>query len=326
MSLKAARAARLEKAFEVAAGKSPAQMKRLARAGLTANPTLRQFGERYYTEQVLRRWKDPSQIRRYLDNELYPNLGGRQLKEITALDVQTLVYRKRDNGHVAAAVQLRSVIKQMYDYAVVVGLVTVNPAAMVATRFIGKARKRSRVLSPKEIRLYLTTIYRSNIRRQFKLALHLLLLTMVRKGELLFARCDAKRAKRHFSDLQILVFITSGKVTNYTGKKWQTEIKKEYGWDLVVMPREEIIATLQMPKNVGLCAEHLGIVVPPTEPTVEALIQNALAANGEIIANWSRRLGDNPVIDLRLLRLDDKGPETQEMQQRARPCPKTAIF
>ena len=38
---------------------------------------------------------------------------------------------------------------------------------------------------------------------------------------------------------------------------------------------------------------------------------------GQIIANWSRRLGDNPIIDLRLLRLDDKGAETQDMQQRA---------
>lgn len=130
-------------------------------------------------------------------------------------------------------------------------------------------------------------------------------------------QADAKRAKPHFSDLQILVFVTSGEVTNYTVEKWQAEIKKEYDWDLIVMSREEIIATLQMPDNAGLCAEHLGIVVPPPEPTVEALIQSALAANGEIIANWSRRLGDNPVIDLRLLRLDEKGAETQEMQQRA---------
>ena len=128
---------------------------------------------------------------------------------------------------------------------------------------------------------------------------------------------DAKRAKPHFPDLQILVFVTSGKVTNYTVEKWQAEIKKEYGWDLIVMSREEIIATLQVLDNVSLCAEHLGIAVPPPEPTVEALIQNALAANGEIIANWSRRLGDNPVIDLRLLRLDKKGAETQEMQQRS---------
>ena len=106
-------------------------------------------------------------------------------------------------------------------------------------------------------------------------------------------QADAKRAKPHFSDLQILVFITPGKVTNHTAEKWQAEIKKEYGWDLIVMSREEIIATLQVPDNIGLCAEHLGIAVPPPGPTTEALIQSALAANGEVIANWSRRLGGN---------------------------------
>jgi hypothetical protein len=135
--------------------------------------------------------------------------------------------------------------------------------------------------------------------------------------ELKKIQADAKRAKPHFPDLQILVFVTSGTVTKYTEKKWQAEIKKEYGWDLIVLPREEIIATLQIPANVGLCAQHLGIAVPPPEPTVEALIQNALSANAEIIANWSRRLADNPVIDLRLLRLNEKGAETQEIQQRA---------
>jgi hypothetical protein len=62
---------------------------------------------------------------------------------------------------------------------------------------------------------------------------------------------DAKRAKPHFTDLQILVFVTSGRVTNYTAEKWQAEIKEEYGWDLIVMSREEIIATLRVPCNVG---------------------------------------------------------------------------
>ena len=65
-----------------------------------------------------------------------------------------------------------------------------NPAAMIATRYIGKARKRSRVLTPQQIRLYLHTIYQSNIRRQFKLALHILLLTLCRKSELLQARWE----------------------------------------------------------------------------------------------------------------------------------------
>jgi integrase len=55
-------------------------------------------------------------------------------------------------------------------------------------RFITKARSRTRTLSPDEIRVYLRSLYQSNIRRQFKLALHLILLTLVRKSELLFAK------------------------------------------------------------------------------------------------------------------------------------------
>jgi integrase len=188
LTLKAARAKRDDLAAQVADGKSPAQEIKRAKAGGVGNPTLLEFGERYFQEQVVRNWKDPAHIRRYLDNEIYPKLGDKLLKDITALDVQAIVYRKRDNGRVAAAMQLRGVMKQLFDYALEVQQVSMNPAAMVATRYIGKARKRSRVLTQQEMRLYLHTIYQSNIRRQFKLALHILLLTLSRKSELLHAR------------------------------------------------------------------------------------------------------------------------------------------
>ncbi len=190
LSLKAARGRRDELAAQVASGKSPALEAKQRRAGMSTNPTVREFGERYYKEQVLRRWKDPKNIRRYLDNEVFPTLGEKALKDVNALDVQGLVYRKRDNGRIAAAIQLRMVLKQIFDYAIETRLLTVNPAAMVATRYIGKARKRARVLTPKEIRLYLRTIYQSNMRRQFKLALHIILLTLSRKSELLLARWE----------------------------------------------------------------------------------------------------------------------------------------
>ncbi len=190
LPLRTARERRDELAGKVAKGKSPAEEKKQARGGNPSNPTVRDFGERYFREQVVKNWKDPSNIRRYLDNEIYPALGDKLLKDVTALDVQAIVYRKRDNGRIAAAMQLRNVMKQMFDYALEVQRVTMNPATMVATRYIGKARKRSRVLTPQEIRLYLRTIYQSNIRRQFKLALHILLLTLSRKSELLLARWE----------------------------------------------------------------------------------------------------------------------------------------
>jgi integrase len=188
LTLRKARDKRDELAAQVASGKSPAVEVKQRRAGLSTNPTVKEFGERYYKEQVMKRWKTPKTIRRYLDNEIFPTLGEKALKDVNALDVQALVYRKRDHGQVQAAMQLRNVIKLIFEYAIETQLVTINPAAMVATRFIGKARKRSRVLTPGEIKLYLRTIYKSNIRRQFKLALHIILLTLSRKAELLLAR------------------------------------------------------------------------------------------------------------------------------------------
>jgi integrase len=54
-------------------------------------------------------------------------------------------------------------------------------------RFVTQTRSRDRALSATETRLYLEGIYQSNIRRKFKLGLHIILLTLVRKSELLNA-------------------------------------------------------------------------------------------------------------------------------------------
>ncbi len=113
LTLKAARDKRDGLAAQVSKGISPAVEARLARQGKLIDPSVRQFGERYYAEQVLRNRKDPSQIRRYLDNEIYPAMGEKLLNTVTVVDVQTLVYRKRDGGHVQAAIQLRSVLKDV---------------------------------------------------------------------------------------------------------------------------------------------------------------------------------------------------------------------
>lgn len=57
-------------------------------------------------------------------------------------------------------------------------------------RHVHKARSRDRTLSPQEISMFLKAAYQSNIRLQFKLGLHIILATMVRKSELLLARWE----------------------------------------------------------------------------------------------------------------------------------------
>jgi integrase len=194
ISLKSAREQRNALAVKVANGISPAEEKKKLRTPAptqqAGSPTLEAFGKRYLVDQVEKNWKDPSNERRYLEKDFFPEFGGRPLNEITILDIQSVVYRKRDGGHPSAAIHLRNTIKRMYDYAIELRLVLINPAAMVATKYVGKAVRRKRHLTPREIREFLQVIYKSNIRRQFKLALHIILLTLVRKSMLLLATWD----------------------------------------------------------------------------------------------------------------------------------------
>ena len=190
LSLKEARQKRDALAADVFRGISPAHQKQLEKVAMANASTVKEFSERYFTEVIAKDRKDATQLRRYLEKEIYPAFGNRPVREITAQDVQRLVFRKRDNGFESAAAQLRNLLKRVFDYALVCGVVTTNPTHATPTRFITRARPRTRSLSPDELRSYLRVLYRSNIRRQFKLALNIILLTLVRKSELLHARWE----------------------------------------------------------------------------------------------------------------------------------------
>jgi integrase len=190
ISLKKARDERDRMARLVVNGRSPAREKQLAKKALASDSKVRDFAERYYNEIVTKRLKDPRNIRRYLDKEVIPAFGNKSLRDVTAADIQAVVFRKRDNGREAAAAAIRNLIKRLFDYAIVCGAAQHNPALALPMRFITQARPRTRALSPNEIREYLQTIYRCNIRRQFKLALHLVLLTLTRKSELMLAKWE----------------------------------------------------------------------------------------------------------------------------------------
>ncbi len=190
VGLKEARVKRDELAAAVFRGESPARQKQLEKVALASSTSVRDFCERYFKEVIEKTWKNPIQLRRYLEKEIYPSFGAQQMKDVTAQDVQRLVFRKRDNGFESSAAQIRNLLKRVFDYAIVCGLVSVNPVNATPMRFITRARPRTRSLSPDEVRTYLEVLYRSNIRRQFKLALNLILLTLVRKSELLHARWE----------------------------------------------------------------------------------------------------------------------------------------
>jgi len=200
LTLKNARIKRDEAAQAAAMGTSPAQQKQLAKVAAADATTVAEFGERYFREIVAKDRKDIKMPRRYFDKAIVPFIGAKPVRDVTTEDVRAIIWRKKDEGFDAAAAAIRGVLKRLFDFAQTAGLVTVNPVLALPMRHVHKARSRDRALSPEEIRVFLTAAFESNIRRQFKIGLHLILLTMVRKSELLQARwshVDLDQAEWH---------------------------------------------------------------------------------------------------------------------------------
>jgi integrase len=177
-------------AADVARGVSPAAQKRLEklRGPDSDNPTVREFCDRYLREQVDGRLKRPDNVRAYIERDICPALGKKLLKDVKLPDVRNMIHRHSKLGHVRTALYLRSSLKGIFDYAIELQLVDGNPARDVAPKYLGETKARTRALNPKELRVFLRTLDLAAINPQLRLALRMILLTLVRKSELLQAR------------------------------------------------------------------------------------------------------------------------------------------
>ncbi|MBN8504345.1 MAG: tyrosine-type recombinase/integrase [Burkholderiales bacterium] len=200
LTLKNARVKRDEAAQAAAMDKSPARQKQLAKQAAADATTVAAFGERFFREIVAKDRKDITIPRRYFDKAIVPAIGSKPIRDVTTEDVRAIIWKKKDEGFDAAAGNIRGVLKRLFDFAMTAGLVNMNPVLALPMRHVHKAKSRDRSLSPDEIRTFLVAAFESNIRRQFKIGLHLILLTMVRKSELLLARwehVDLEQAEWH---------------------------------------------------------------------------------------------------------------------------------
>ena len=125
-----------------------------------------------------------------LDKDVLPAIGEKPVADVTIQDVLAITDAVKARGADQMALQTRNVIKRLFAYAIARGKTRFNPAAAIEARFIATARSRDVALTQPEIGQLPRGIYQSSIRRQHKLALHLLILCMVRKGELIGARWD----------------------------------------------------------------------------------------------------------------------------------------
>ncbi|AXK39648.1 tyrosine-type recombinase/integrase [Crenobacter cavernae] len=186
LTLAEAREKCMEAKKAIAQGTSPARQKQRGKQQIREAKTFGEFTVRWLKDY---RMAESTKAMResILDRDILPVFKNRLLAEITAEDLRALCDKIKDRGAPATAVHAREVIGQIYRFAIERGQKVPNPADEVSASSIAVFKPKDRALSPDEIRIFFSQLEHVGTLPTIKLALRLVLLTMVRKGELLLA-------------------------------------------------------------------------------------------------------------------------------------------
>lgn len=122
--------------------------------------------------------------------EILPSFGNKLLKEISTESVLSHCEKIRDRGAPSTAVHVREIMASVFRFANGIGVKIDNPVEVIRASAIATFQARERALSPDEIGLLFKYLEKVGSSPTIKLAVKLILLTLVRKSELLNAKWD----------------------------------------------------------------------------------------------------------------------------------------
>lgn len=173
----------------VTEGRSPAQEKQREKRRLSDAQNFAAVGKRWFKEA--RMAESTRAMRKAIfDRDILPVWKNRLLTEITPDDLRALCNKVKDRGAPATAIHVRDIVKQIYGFAILHGEKVSNPADDVGPASIATFTPKDRALSPTEIRIMLQELEHVPTLPTIRLGLRLILLTMVRKSELVDATWD----------------------------------------------------------------------------------------------------------------------------------------
>ena len=171
------------------AGQSPAAAKRDGIKKIRGAETFAVHTDSYMKHVIL---ADSTRAMKQvvIDRDILPVLGNKMMTEITTSMVRDLCARIVERGGRATALQAREIISSVYRHANDRGHGLFNPAADIKPSSIAIFKPRERTLTPEEIGLFFRTLDAIGAMGTMKMALKLVLITMVRKGEFTNATWD----------------------------------------------------------------------------------------------------------------------------------------
>jgi integrase len=189
ISLLMARERCMEARKAIAQGISPAQEKQREKSRLAEAQTFGEYTKRWLGEH---RMADSTKAMRktIIDRDILPVFQNRRMAEIGPEDLRALCAKIKGRGAPATAVIAREIVKLVFAYAAMHGEKAPNPADEVGPSSIATFVPKDRALSPSEIRQMHRLLETTATLPTIRLALRLVLLTLVRKSELIEATWD----------------------------------------------------------------------------------------------------------------------------------------
>ncbi|EFH4734274.1 tyrosine-type recombinase/integrase [Escherichia coli] len=186
ISLAQAREKLVEAKKRVNAGISPAGEKRDGKTKRKEEKTLHDFTVSYMKHTRL---ADSTRAMKQsiIDRDITPVWGRKLLSEITPSLLREYCDKIKARGAPATAIQVRNIVSAVFKFAALHGDYYPNPAEEVLPASIATFEARDRALKPEEIGWFFNQLEQTGALPTIKLAIKLVLLTMVRKGELLNA-------------------------------------------------------------------------------------------------------------------------------------------
>ena len=184
LSLAAARQMCIAARSAIMQGVSPAQEKQRAKRQSLADGNFGAVSKRWFDEAAMAE-STRSMRKSIYDRDILPAWKNRLLTEITPDDLRALCKKVKDRGAPATAIHVRDIVKQIYRFAKANGAKVANPADEVGPASIATFAPKDRALTSSEIRIAFGLVEEVPTLPTIRLGLKLILLTMVRKSELI---------------------------------------------------------------------------------------------------------------------------------------------
>lgn len=170
----------------LAAGKSPSRQKAREKQKIKEADSFGEWAELWLKDhQMAESTRDMR--RSVFERDLKGLFGRLKMTEITHEDLRSLCDKIVERGAPATAIHAREVVHMVFRYAMERGHKYENPAELVRPTSIARFQPKDRSLTPEEIRILYQYLERISTSPTIRLAVKVLLLTMLRKSELIEA-------------------------------------------------------------------------------------------------------------------------------------------